>query len=307
MTKLVQEFAGRPSVAAYMFRALYPGFLRPAPPFPPLRTRWKGLRPDSKRLDYFLRLTGLDANDGLPALYLQVFTFPLQMAILTHPACPLPIWKVLQVRNHLLRRRPVPVDAALDAEAAVVAQRSDERALEMDIQVVVRSRDERVWEGITTYRYRGRFAPAGAASLLATADVGPVRDVARWRTGSGGGFRFGGLSGDYNGIHYCGPYARLLGFKGAIHHPYAVAGQCQARMNSVRSPAQRLDLWMKGPVYYGAEVVLATAEGAAGAAFTLRDEDSSRPALVGRWSEAVSGAQLEASAATATVADAAIA
>jgi hypothetical protein len=292
MTKLDLEFAGRPSVAAYMLRALYPGFLRRGRGFPTLRARWRGLRPDSKRLGHFLRLTGLDAEDGLPVLYPQVLTFPLQMVLLTHPACPQPIWKVLQVRNHLLRHRPVPVDAVLDAEAALVAQRIVERGLEIDLHVVVRSRDERVWEGMTSYRYRGRHGPAGPDSPLATAAIGETRDVSRWRTGSAGGLHFSGLSGDYNGIHYWSPYSRLFGFKAALHHPHAVVGQCQARMAALRATAQRLDLWFKGPVYYGTDVVLAEGEENGSVAFTLREQDSSRPALVGRWSEAAPGEQI---------------
>ena len=292
MTRLQIEFDERPSVAAYMLRALYPGILRNAPAFPPLRARWRGSRPDRTRLGHFLRATGLEAKRGLPALYPQVYTFPLQMVILTHPACPLPVWKVLQVRNHLLQHRFIPVGSALDAEAAVVGQRILEKGMELDIHVGVRIDDETAWEGLTTYYYRGRFGNPGPASPLAAAPVEATTEVAGWRVDSGGGLRFSGVSGDYNGIHYLGAYARLFGFRGAFHHPHAVAGQCLARIPELPAPGQRLDLWLKGPVYYGADVGLAARSQESGVVFALTARGSSRPALLGRWSEAQPGCQL---------------
>jgi hypothetical protein len=292
VTELELEFEERPSVAAYMLRALYPGGLRKAPPFPALCARWRGTRPDPSRLAQFLRLTGLGVKRGLPILYPQVFTFPLQMVILTHPASPLPIWKVLQIRNHLLQHRAIPADAALDAEAAVTGQRILERGLELDLHVGVRADGGLAWEGLTTYYYRGRFGAPGPSSPLAEAPAGARTEVARWRTDRGGGLRFSGLSGDYNGIHYWGAYARLFGFRGAFHHPHALSGQCLARMAEPRAAAQRLDLWLKGPVYYGSEVGLAAGGAEGGVAFALTARDGSRPALQGRWIAAEAGSRL---------------
>jgi acyl dehydratase len=291
MTRLEIEFDERPSVVAYMLRACYPAFSRRGITFPPLRVRWKA-RPDPARLEVFLRATGLDAKRGVPVLYPMVFTFPLQMVILTHPACPLPIWKVLQIRNHMLQQGPIPAGAALEAEAAVMGQRILERGMEMDVHASVRVGGEVAWEGLTTYFYRGRFGTPGPASPLASAELGQTREVARWRTDAGGGFAFSRVSGDYNGIHHWSPYARLFGFRGAFHHPHAVAGQCLARIAEPGAPAQRLDLWLKGPVYYGSEVGLATAVEEEGSAFTVTERDSSRPALVGRWRAAVAGTRL---------------
>jgi hypothetical protein len=279
------EFDERPSVATYMLRALYPGFLRESPPFPPLRARWRASRPDLARLGQFLRLTGLKAKRGVPILYPQVFTFPLQMVILTHPALPLPIWGVLQVRNHLLQHRAISVDSAFDAAASVVGQRTLEKGFELDIHVSVRVKDEIVWEGLTTYYYRGSFGEPGPASPVATAPPGAGTEVARWRTDLGGGFGFSAVSGDYNGIHYWSRYARLLGFRGALHHPHVLVGQCLAHLTELAEPAQRLDLWLKGPVYYGSEVSLAAGTEGSGVTFALTPAGSGRPALSGRWRE----------------------
>jgi hypothetical protein len=291
-SRLELEFDQRPSVLAYHLRALYPGLLRRPPPFPRLRARWKASRADPARLERFLEATGLGTEGGLPALYPQVITFPLQMVILTHRSFPLPIWKVLQIRNSLLLHRAIPVDAALDAEAAVVGQRVLEKGIELDLHVGVRSGEALVWEGLTTYFYRGRFGQAEPGAPLLTAPALAGSEVARWRTDPGGGLRFSGLSGDYNGIHFWSAYARRFGFQGAIHHPHQLIGQCLARLPEPAWSRQRLDLWLKGPVYYGDEVGLAAREGQAGVDFTLTVAGSGRPALLARRSEVEPGSRL---------------
>lgn len=288
------EFHHRPSTVAFMLRALYPSRgLRPAGGFPPIRATWRQHRIDRRHLARFLAVSGLRADDGLPMLYPHVFGFPLQMVVLTHRAYPLPIWGALQIRNHLLQHRPLHEDAALDLEAGVAGQRVLEKGIEVDLHTTVRSRDGLLWESINTFYYRGRFGRAGAASALArTPDVEDVV-VARWHTSPRGGWRFGGLTGDYNGIHWARWYARLLGFRRAFHHPQSVLGQCMARLPAAdRGPAQRLDTWLKGPVYYGSDVRLRARSAGDSTTFALLAAGEERPAIVGRWRSAPAGSRL---------------
>ena len=117
------EYERSPSPAAFMLRALYPPALRRKGRFPSISARWKGHRVLRPGLDELLRLTSLQGAAGLPLLYPHVFGFPLQLVILTHPAFPLPIWRVLQIRNQLLQHRPIPADAVLDLQTRVAGQR----------------------------------------------------------------------------------------------------------------------------------------------------------------------------------------
>jgi len=266
-----------------MLRALHPAALRRPGPFPAFEVRWRRARPDRRRLGEFLRLTGLPDEGVLPALYPQALTFPMQLVILTHPACPIPIWRVLQVRNHMLQHRAIPQDTDLDFEARVSSQRVLEKGMELDIHVAARSDGETAWESLTTYYYRGRYGQGGPASPWSDAPAVPSSEIARWRTASGGGWRFSGVSGDYNGIHYWARYARLLGFRGALHHPLVLVGQCLARLPTSPTRAQRLDAWLKGPVYYGCDVALHVSGEPPALTFALRARDDGRPAILGRW------------------------
>ena len=239
---------------------------------------------EPRHLAELLRLTGLRAEKDLPLLYPLVFGFPLQMVILTDPAFPLPIWGALQIRNHVVQHRPVSAGAVLDLETRVAGQRILDRGAEVDLHTTIRSRDDLVWENVNTFYYRGRFGEAGTASPLARSPEPGDAVVAQWFMPAGGGWRFAGLTGDYNGIHWVRCYARLFGFRRDFHHPQLVLGQCMARV-APHDPAlpQRLDAWLKGPVYYNSKVQLwATAE-PNDATFALVPDGESRPAIIGRW------------------------
>jgi hypothetical protein len=255
----------RPSPAVFMLRALYPS-------------------PGAARLGRFLQLTGLHAPRELPILYPHVFGFPLQMAVLTDRAYPLPIWGALQIRNHLVLHRPIEPGAVLDLETRTADHRFLEKGTEIDLHTTVHAGSECVWESVNTFYYRRRGGPAGVASPLAAAPVVPDEVVARWRTERGIGWSVAGLTGDYNGIHYCDRYARLRGFRRAFHHPQIVVGACLAHLPwpPPKTP-QRLDAWLKGPVYYDSAVALHARAEACGVVFAVVPEGEERPAILGRW------------------------
>ena len=94
-------------------------------------------------------------------------------------------------------------------------------------------------------------------------------------------------------MHLNDDYARLLGFRRAFFHPQRIVGQCLARLAAstlpcaaIRSPTQRLDLWLKGPVYYEAELTLRAHSQEGSCSFFLFVAGDERPAVVGRWSPA---------------------
>ena len=165
--------------------------------------------------------------------------------------------------------------------------------MEVDLHTTVLFEEQLAWESLNTFYYRGRFGDAGPPSPVATAPEAGEDAVARWRTPSGGGWRFGALTGDYNGIHWSSRYARVLGFQRAFHHPQLVLGQSLARLPALRSAGiQRLDTWLKGPVYHGSDVTLRASAGPAGTTFAVVPEGERRPAIVGRWSSVAPGSRL---------------
>jgi len=293
-TPPILEFHRRPSPLAYMLRALRPSSgLRQKEGFPSIHAIWRGMRVNQGELDTFLRLTGLKPDGGLPMLYPHVVGFPLLMAILTCPAFPLPIWNALQIRNHLMQHRPIATHDVLNLESCVSAQRILEKGAEVDLHTAVSSQSGLVWESLNTFYYRGRFGDAEPPSPLAPApDIGDS-GISRWRTMSDVGLQFGRLTGDYNGIHLANGYARLFGFRRAFHHPQLVLGQCLAHLPAPPADRpQRLDAWLKGPVFYDWEVALHACAKTDGTAFGLFPEGEGRPAVLGQWLCCAPGARL---------------
>jgi hypothetical protein len=280
------EFSRRPSAAAQMLRTLAPPPGREGTAdFPAIRATWRGHRVDRRNLADFLRFAGLRRDRELPMLYPHVFGFPLQMVLLMHPAFPIRPWRVLQIRNRLLQHRPIPDDSVLDIDASVAGRRIVPKGVEVDLGTTVRVRDERMWESLNTFYYRGRFGEADPVPQTTRApEVGGVA-VDRWRTRSGTGWRMGGFTGDYNGIHYWNWYARRFGFPRALHHPQLILGQCMARLPIPGAgEAQRLETWIKGPVFHDSDVSLYAQADPDGATFHLIPGGEERPAILGRWS-----------------------
>ncbi len=287
-------FLKRPSTIAYMARAFFPSpGLKRSRGFPPIRMVWRNVRVGRRELSSFLRFTGLRPGEGMPLLFPHVFGFRLQMALLTHPAFPMPIWGALQIRNHLLQHRPILADDGLELETRVAGQRILDKGAEVDLYTSVRFEDALAWESLITFYYRGRFGEQGAPSPLARPPEFTGEEVARWQATGGSGWRFGDLTGDFNGIHWSSWYARAFGFRRAFHHPQRVLGQCLARLPAAgATPARRLDAWLKGPVYYDADVALRAANEPQGIVCALFQNGEDRPAIIARLSAAAADSRL---------------
>jgi len=218
-------------------------------------------------------------------IYPHVFGFRLQMVVLTHPTFPIPIWSALQIRNRLLQHRPISADACMDLETQVADQRVLQNGTEVDLHTTVTVARSRVWESLNTFYYRGRFGEPEPQSPQSAAPEKPTPTIAQWHLAPGVGWRVARMTGDYNGIHRWDWYARLFGFRSAFFHPQIVAGQCMARLCSPTPELpQRLELWLKGPVYFNAAVTLLAKTMDMVTEFALIVAGEERPAILGRWS-----------------------
>lgn len=282
--QILERHQRAPSAFAFMAQALLPSpGLAQDGAVPHIIQRWEGLRIEADHLAKFRRASGLGDEEGVSVLYPHVLGFRLQMALLTHRAYPLPIWNALQIRNRLVRHRHFHPGERLDLETRIGAHRIVDKGIEIDLHSRLMRESECCWESQVTYFYRGRFgSPAADRSAQApTLSQAPV--IEHFRMPQGGGWHFGTLSGDYNGIHWAKWYARRLGFRAAFPHPQRVAGMCMARLRGPQSEAQILDLWIKGPVFYGASVNLSAATNSGGVEFGLSLDGDHRVALLGRW------------------------
>lgn len=281
---IVEHYDGAPSAFGFMLRALLPSPRLSADlGLPPIGVRWSGLRIEASDIQAYCLATGSARQDGIPLLLPHVIGFRLQMALLTHRAYPLPIWTALQIRNRLVRHRAVAIGEALDLDTRVGEHRRVDNGIEVDLLSRLMRGSECCWESRITYFHRGRFDVSPTRETSPSPDLAEVAEVERFRLPKSGGWRFGHLTGDYNGIHWWRWYARRFGFAAAFLHPQRSAGMCLARLRGPEAEAQTLDLWIKGPLFYGADVVLRGAEGEGGVRFGLSLVGDPRTALAGSW------------------------
>jgi hypothetical protein len=283
--EFVEHRVRAPSATAFMARALLPS---PGLPrdggFPRIVQRWTGLRIAPAHLAAYRKAIGRADGDGASVLYPHVLGFRLQMALLTHRAYPLPIWGALQIRNRLVRHRRIDLRQSLDLETRTGAHRFVQKGLEVDVLSRLTQGSECLWESEVTYFYRGRFGdPSPDGSGTPSLVFSKSKTLERFQMPRGGGWSLGKLTGDYNGIYTWPWYARRFGFRTAFLHPQRAAGICMARLEGPDSDAQTLELWIKGPVYYGARALLNTASIDRGVQFGLSLEGDERAAILGRW------------------------
>jgi len=273
-----------PSAFAFMARAFLPSpGLAKGGAVPHIVQRWEGLRIETDHLAAFRRASGLFEENGVSILYPHVLGFRLQMALLTHRAYPLPIWTALQIRNRLVRHRRFRSGERLDMETRIGAHRRVDKGIEIDLHSRLMRESECCWESEVTYFHRGRFGSSTSHSSVETPNLAQAPVVDRFSMPQGGGWHFGTLTGDYNGIHWAKWYARRLGFRAAFPHPQRVAGMCLARLRGPESEAQTLQLWIKGPLFYGTRVVLNADTIHQGVQFGLSLDGDHRFALSGQW------------------------
>ena len=296
MTAPTHAWRRAPSAAAYMLRAFLPSpGWRGDRAVPDLLLQWNGYRVDAAERDALQAGAGEAAQDPDPLriLYPQVTGFRLVMALLTHRRWPLPIWNALQVRSRLRRLRAAPPDEPGVLTVSASGWRVLEKGVEIDVRLVQQCAGVPLWEGVTTFYYRGRHgepasgggdlgAPAAAPSA-AVPDASGAGDTFHWTTPTGDRRRYGRLTGDYNGLHLWDGYARRMGFPAAFAHPQRVVAQCLARLGPPPDGADCLDLWVKGPVFYGRPVTMQSESDPAArrTTFSLRLDGDARPALVG--------------------------
>ncbi|MGD9597786.1 MAG: acyl dehydratase [Steroidobacteraceae bacterium] len=289
-----QVYHGPPSALRFMSWALRP---RPEPdtarPFPQLRLAWLGFAIGTAERRALAASCGVEGASGdvVRVLFPHIFGFRLSMALLTHPHWPLPIWRALQVRNRLLLRGEPAAVIRGDLHVSVAGWRVLAKGVEVDLRTRLLDGTDCAWESIVTFYYRGRFdwraaqdEPVESSRESPRVEM-PGAAAVHWITGTSDRWRFARWTGDYNGLHQWDWYARRYGFPGAFSHPQRMAVQCVARLARPVRGAQELDLWLKGPVPYGAAVHL-YAQPAAKAdslVFSLTTSDSVRPALIGAW------------------------
>jgi len=272
------EYDGAPSVAMYMTLALVPkGSADREILSSRIRAVWRDFVPAA----YLSKGTEM-----VQAVELQAASLRLIMAVLTRPEFPVPIWRILQIRNRITQHSACDPSDRMRISAETKAIRILEKGVEFDVEVKIESDHALILESVSTFYVKGKFHGPRAVDLSQPRQPVPPMDVTGQLCFSKKGvFHFARLTGDYNGVHWSDQYSRRFGFRSAFAHPHRVLDEALAmlfgKMGLDTSAPLQIHAWYKGPIYYGAEVDFSFASAGGETTFALRLLDDPRPAILG--------------------------
>ena len=185
-----------------------------------VEVRRPDVRVERTRLAAYDKVCGFALRDELPATYLHVLIFPLQVVLMVDRRFPLGLPGLVHVRNRIVAHRPVDAGEVLSLSSSARALRPHPKGSQVDLVGEVRVGEELVWEGISTYLARGASAPGEVGpethpGVELAADAIPT---AVWHVPADMGRRYASVSGDVNPMHLSSLVAKAFGFPRALVH-----------------------------------------------------------------------------------------
>lgn len=244
------------------------------------------VRIDPDRLAAYDRVCGYRLGDEVPATYLQVLAFPLQVAQMAERAFPFPLPGLVHIRNSITVVRPVHLAAALTFRVHAERLLPHRKGAQVDLVSRADVEGETVWFGRSTYLAPGRSVARPAdehdTEVLPREELGvPHRTAAVIRVPRDLGRRYAKVSGDVNPIHLGRLRARLFGFKRPIAHGMWTKARCLAALEGRLPSTYTVDVEFRKPVHLPGTVEFASARREDGWSFGLRSPSGS-PHLLGR-------------------------
>lgn len=289
MTDLdVRLLDGPPAIAPMFARGVATGFSRPGAKgtLPQTRLMMTGVEQDVRRLTDYCEVTGSVLSDRVPATWLHVLTFPMQVALMSGKDFPFPMMGMVHVANSMTQHRPVRVAEDLTLSSWSERLAPHRKGHTVDLVGEARVGDEVVWEGRSTYLVRGRSEESGGTAGSGTpttpggaapsTDASPLpgTELATWRLPKDLGRRYASVSGDANPIHLTALTAKALGFPRAIAHGMWTHAKVLAAVQPRLADAFTVDVQFVKPILLPSTVVLrgdGVEEGGMRLAVTSRD------------------------------------
>jgi hypothetical protein len=288
----VRELKSSPSMATLFARAgaaAVPGAARV--PFlglgargrevPDLTLVLSDVEVERDRLAAYDRVCGFRLRDTLPATYPHMLAFPLQLALMTDPAFPVPAIGLVHIANRITQHRALRLGERLELKVSATPLEPHPRGRRFSLLTEVRSGGELVWEEVSTNLHRGGGSGDGAGEPEALRDATELPAAASWRLAGDLGRRYGGVSGDLNPIHVHPLSARLFGFPAAIAHGMWTKARCLAALGSQLPDAFTVRVAFRAPIVLPATVIYAEQARAGGIDFGVRHAKKDRSHLDG--------------------------
>jgi acyl dehydratase len=283
----VEVLAGPANLNALYAKAARPGGGSSGDTLPTTRVERHGVTLDREHIAAFARVCGFRLTDALPATYLHMLAFPLQIHLMTSGGFPFPLLGMVHLRQRLDLQRAVTADESVDVAVWLEDLRPHAKGRQLTVRSEVSVEGAVVWLGSSTYLNRGtpNEDATDETHLSDAVDVAALPRTARWIVQSDIGRRYGKVSGDRNPIHLSSLTAKPFGFPSAIAHGMWTMSRAIAALQGRVPAAATIDVGFKTPLHLPGAVTFASNAQAtpsgAGYAFGVRNDRSGKPHLAG--------------------------
>lgn len=205
-----------------------------------------------ERLATYDRVCGFGVRDLVPATWLHVQTFPLQLVLLSARDSPFSLAGMVHVTNSMTLLRPVLVGERLTLSSSYGPPREHRRGVLIDMIGEAHVGDELVWRGVSAYLVRGESLPGMLPEdqpdgVRLPSDVEIDADAV-WRLPANLGRRYAGVSGDINPIHTSALGGKAFGFPRAIIHGMWTHARVLAALEPRLPDTYRMDVRFTKPI-----------------------------------------------------------
>ncbi|MCP3954367.1 MAG: hypothetical protein GY697_19450, partial [Desulfobacterales bacterium] len=249
--------------------------------FTKFSSSFNNIKLDPKKIDRFKEICGYPKNtDTVPMLYLQsLFIGQFGKYIISEyfPLFPLGL---IHTKQKIFKARSIKLNEILNTKLTLDKIIKNEKGLEFTFLLEITSKDELVWEGITTTlakskNYKKKNKQAETLENMTSISIIDAPNYI--------GREYAKVSGDYNPHHLSVLSAKLFGFKRAIAHGMWSLARSVSEIEK-HFPDNELvsiDISFKRPVFLPGTIALAAKKSNNTIAFELRDNVTNIPHLAG--------------------------
>ena len=216
---------------------------------------------EQNNLNDYRKICGFADNGKVPITYFSVLSQTLQMNMMVKEPFPFAMLGLVHVDNSVTQYRPIGEDERVAMSVTFDNLRDHAQGQQFDFVTTVKSKDEIVWEGTSTYLSRGK-KPASTKDKKSSPRPVTVKPTVNeegvhsiFEVPEDIGRRYAFVSGDFNLIHLHPLSARAFGFPKAIAHGMWSKAKCLAMMDELPD-ACTVEVSFKLPIFLPSEVEL---------------------------------------------------
>lgn len=215
---------------------------------------------DQENLNDYRKICGFADDGKVPATYFSVLSQTLQMNMMVKEPFPFAMLGLVHVDNSVTQYRPIGERETVAMSVTFDNLRDHAQGQQFDFVTIVKSEEEVIWEGTSTYLSRSKKPSSKDKKsvprpVMVKPEVNEAGVHSIFEVPEDIGRRYAFVSGDFNLIHLHPLSARAFGFPKAIAHGMWSKAKCLALMGDLPD-AYTIDVSFKLPIFLPAEVEL---------------------------------------------------